>query len=268
MWWVVVDFIAVWTESEDPAMYWRNMKRRADPELKAFMDEALQKFPFKAGDGRLHKIDTATEESLLRLVQSVPSKNAEKIKRILARWGAEKIQELRQELSPVDQKRAAYRKQGYPDDWIETRIAELLARNDLTETWKERGAQEEHYPVLTNVLTEGTFGLTVKSYKSYKKITLKANLQDNMTPTELAFSIISKTTAQQFHETRGSQGITELHRDVTEAGQVTGEARKVIEQATGQSIVSPQNAKDIRKLPEKKSKKQKQLSPPSQQTLL
>jgi len=270
-WFSVVDVIRSYTESSDPGRYWRNLKlqaKKSDQPFYLFIQEHIRMFPLKADDGRMRDTDTATEESLLRIIQSIPSKNAEVVKRALAYLGKQKIEELRQELSPVDQKRAEYRKQGYPDDWIETRIAELLARNELTDTWKERGAKDEHYPVLTNVLTEGTFGFMVRSYLSYKSLPAKANLQDNMTPEELAFSVIGKTTAQRLHTTRESQGFAELHRDVTEAGRVTGEARKLIEQTTGQSIVSPKNAKDLKQLPEKKRKKQKQLPPLSQQTLL
>lgn len=264
VWWVVVDFIRVWTESSDPANYWRLMKKRADPELKAFMDQALRKYPFKVGDGRMHNIDTATEESLLRLVQSIPSKNAEKVKRALAKWGAEKLQEIRQGPSPIEIEREKYRRLGYDDAWIEARIGELLARNEITEVWKMRGAGTGDYAVLTNTLTEEAFGLTVKSYKVYKNISPNANLQDNMTLQELGFSIISKATAMNFHDSRESQGTQDLLRDVTDAGRITGQARELLERETGQSVVSKQNAKDLKSLP----KKQKPLSLPEQKPLL
>ena len=129
-------------------------------------------------------------------------------------------------------------------------------------------ADEEHYALLTNILTEGTFGLTVKSYKVYKDISPNANLQNNMTPEELAFSVLSKSTAQRLHNGRDSQGVPELRRDVTEAGEVTGRARELIELATGQSIVSSQNAKDLKQFSSAKKKSQKQLSAPQQQNLL
>jgi hypothetical protein len=265
VWWVVVDFVRVWTDSADPANYWRLMKKRADPELKAFMQEALRKYPFKAGDGRMHNIDTATEESLLRLVQSIPSKNAERVKRALAHWGAEKLQELRQGPSPIEIEREKYRRQGYDAAWIDARIGELLARNEITETWKIRGAEEGDYAILTNTLTEGTFGLKVKAYKVYKHISPNTNLQDNMTLQELGFSIISKATAMNFHERRDSQGTPELLRDVTDAGQITGQARALLERETGQSVISSQNAKDLKQLPDKKRKRE---SLPEQKPLL
>lgn len=264
-WYAVVDFIRLWTESNDPARYWRNMKLRADPELKQFLKEHLRTFPLKAADHRMREIETANQESLLRIVQSVPSKNAEKVKLLLARWGTEKLEELQQEPSPIEIARAKYRKDGYDDTWIEARIGELLARNEITATWKERGADEVDYAVLTNTLTEMTFGLKVKSYKLYKRITSSTNLQDNMTLEELAFSILSKTTARTYHEDRDSQGYQELHRDVYDAGKVTGRARELIEQETGRPVVSSKNAKDLKQLPEKKPKR---LPPPEQGRLL
>src|SRR5260370_998627 len=153
-WYAVVDFIALWTESTDPARYWRIMKLRADPELKQFIKEHLRPFHFKAADNRMREFEAANQESLLRLVQSVPSKNAEKVKLLLAKWGSEKLEELQQEPSPLEVVRAKYRQDGYDEAWIEARIGELLARKQITDTWKERGAEETHYAIRTNTLTE------------------------------------------------------------------------------------------------------------------
>jgi DNA-damage-inducible protein D len=111
--------------------------------------------------------------------------------------------------------------------------------------------------MLTNILVERTFGLTIKSYKVYKEISQSANLPDNMTPEELAFNILSKTTAKTYHETRESYGINALHKDVIDAGDTMRAARELVEERTGVSIVSEKNAKDLRKLP---SKKRKELS--------
>ena len=265
-WYAVVDFISLWTDSNDPGRYWRNMKLRADPELKQFIQEHLQTFPLKAADRRMRDIETANQESLLRLVQSVPSKNAEKVKRLLAKWGSEKIDELQQGPAPIELVREKYRKDGYDEAWIEARIGELLARNEITATWKERGADAGDYAVLTNTLTEMTYGLKVKSYKLYKRISPNANLQDNMTLEELAFSILSKTTAKTYHEDRDSQGFQELHRDVHDAGAVTGRARELIERETGRPVVNKKNAKDLKQIPEKKSSKR--LPSAEQQPLL
>ena len=158
-----------------------------------------------------------------------------------------------------------YRRRGYDEHWIGARIDELLARNEITETWKVRGAGAGDHAVLTNVLTEGTFGIKVKSYKLYKNISPNANLQDNMTFLESGFSTISKATAMHFHENRDSEGTPELLRDVTDAGRITGRARELLEREIGQSVVSKLNAKDIRLL---SAEKQKRGALPQQQSLL
>lgn len=261
----IVDFIKIWTESTNAHDYWRKMKARADPELKKVIETRLKSFPMKADDNRRRQTETANRETLLRLVQSVPSKNAEKIRLWLAEVGNQRLEEIEQGQSEIEQLREIYRKKGYDEVWIEARIADLLARNEITTVWQERGAQDIHYPVLTNTLVERTFGFTIKSYKTYKGIAQSANLPDNMTPEELAFNILSKTTAKTYHETRESQGIEALHRDVVDAGDTTRAAREVIEQKTGVPIVSKKNAKDIRRLTSQKEKKR--ISPQSEKTL-
>jgi hypothetical protein len=243
----IVDFIALWTESLDPNEYWRKMKRRADPELKSVISSQIKAFSLKSPDKRMRRTECATRETLLRLVQSVPSKKAEEIRRWLAEVGNQRLEELEQQ-SAIEQLRESYRKKGYDEAWIETRITDLQARNEITTTWQERGAQQRDYPILTNVLVERTFGLSIKSYKIYKDIPQSAVLPDNMTPQELAFNTLSKTTAQTLHEQRNSQGFEELHRDAINAGDITSRARKMIEQETGVPIVSKKNAKDLRQI--------------------
>ena len=250
----VVDFIKIWTESEDSFGYWRQMKRRADLELQHVIDTQLVSFPMKAADGRRRQTETANRETLLRLVQSVPSKNAEKVRLWLAEVGNRRLEEIEQEPIALEQLRNEYRRKGYDDTWIEARIVDLLARNEITVTWKERGAEEIHYPVLTNILVERTFGLTIKSYKVYKSISPNTNLPDNMTVQELAVNALSKATAITFHEARDSQGIGELRRDAIDAGDTTRAARELIEQRTGVPIVSRKNAKDLRQIAPKKKK--------------
>lgn len=252
----VVDFIRIWTESPKPNDYWTTLKRRADPELKEVIKTRLISFPMRAADNRMRQTETANRETLLRLVQSVPSKNAEKVRLWLAEVGNQRLEEIEQGPSEIEQLRETYRRKGYDEGWIEARIADLLARNEITTMWQERGAQDVHYPLLTNVLVERTFGYTVKSYKVYKEIPQSANLPDNMTPEELAFNILSKATAKTYHETRDSHGINALHRDAIDAGDTTRAARELIEDRTGVPIVSKKNAKDLRQIAPRRKKKE------------
>lgn len=251
----VVDMIALFTGSPKPYDYWRVMKNRADPGLKEIIETRIVQFRLKAADNRLRLTDTTNRETILRLVQDLPSRHptdyVEDIKRWLAHLGEERIEEAEQRASEIDleQLRAQYTKKGYVPAWIEERLKNRIIRNELTFEWRERGAQETHFPLLTNELTERTFGLPVKAYKRFKLISERANLQDNMTPTELAFSSLASATAIEYHQRRDSYGIAEITHDVREAGEKTGEVRQFYEQSTGIPVVSEKNAQDFRLVP-------------------
>jgi hypothetical protein len=261
----VVDMIALFTGSSSPYDYWRKMKARADPGLRAVLDTQIVQFRLKAADNRFRLTDTANRETILRIVQDLPSKHptdyVESIKLWLAKLGEERLEEG--ELSPeedFEKLREDYLGKGYPAAWDEERLKYRIIRNELTFEWRERGAEDSDFPVLTNELTKRTFGLPVKAYKRVKLISERANLQDNMTPTELAFSSLASATAIEYHQRNDSQGLEEIGRDVREAGDKTGEVRKFYEKSTGISVVSSQNARDFKQV--KGGTAQQQALPP------
>lgn len=249
----VVDMIALFTGSPKPYDYWRMMKNRADPGLKEVIDTQIVQFRLKAADNRFRLTDTANRETILRLVQDLPSKHptdfVESIKQWLAQLGEERLEATEQAPEEeFERMRAEYLAKGYDPAWVEERLKNRVIRNELTFEWRERGADDIHFPVLTNELTERTFGLPVKAYKRFKLISERANLQDNMTPTELAFSSLASATAIEYHQRHDSEGIEEITQDVREAGDKTGEVRRFYEQSTGISVVSKQNAKDFKQV--------------------
>lgn len=249
----IVDMIALFTDSPKPHDYWRIMKNRADPGLKAVLDTQVVQFRLKAADNRFRLTETANRETILRLVQDLPSRHptdyVEAIKQWLAQVGEERLEESDQAPEEAFENiRADYLAKGYDPAWVEERLKNRVIRNELTFEWRERGADDLHFGVLTNELTERTFGLPVKAYKRFKLISERANLQDNMTPTELAFSSLASATAIEYHQRNDSQGIEEITKDVHEAGDKTGEVRRFYEQSTGIAVVSKQNAKDFRQV--------------------
>ncbi len=261
----VVDMIALFTGSPKPYDYWRMMKNRADPGLKAVIDTQIVQFRLKAADNRFRLTDTANRETILRIVQDLPSKHptdfVESIKQWLAQLGEERLEEVEQAPEEeFEQLRANYLAKGYDPAWVEERLKNRVIRNELTFEWRERGADDIHFPVLTNELTARTFGLAAKAYKRFKLISERANLQDNMSPTELAFSSLASATAIEYHQRNDSQGIEEITQDVREAGDKTGEVRRFYEEATGITVVSKQNAKDFKQV--KGPKKQSKALPP------
>lgn len=245
----IVDVIAILTDSRSPRQYWSTLKARAKAEG---LDEALvqiEQLRIQSQDNRFRLTDTANRQTLLRIIQSIPSPRAEPFRLWLAQVGEERIEEIENPEVALDRVRAIYRAKGYDNEWIEARIRGDLVRNELTDEWRERGAKEgAEFAILTNVLTEGTFNLTVQAYKTYKLLPAHVNLRDHMTPLELALTSLSEATAITLHRSRDSQGFPELRRDATDAGKTAGKARKVIEEDIGQSAISSKNYRHLKKV--------------------
>lgn len=235
----VVDVVVYLTEKRPG--YWYNLKK--DLIQHEGLDEALiEQVRMPGRDGRLRPADMMNEQNILRLLQSIPSPKVEPFRMWLARVGQERLEEIEHPEKALDRYRAKYRAEGRPEEWIEERLKSDLIRNELTDEWRERGAKEDiHFAILTNELSEGTFELTVKAYKEYKQLPAKANVRDHMTNIELALTSLSEATSIEFHRDRNSQGFGELRRDAKDAGRVAGQARKVVEEALGRSVVSPEN---------------------------
>jgi DNA-damage-inducible protein D len=245
----IIDVIAALTDSANSRAYWGKLKERAKSEG---FDEALariEQLKLKSPDGRFRLTDTANRETLLRIIQSVPSPRAEPFRLWLARVGEERFEEIEHPEAAIERVRATYRAKGYDEAWIDARIRNDLIRNELTDEWKDRGAKEgQEFAILTNELSKGTFGMTVAVYKDYKLLPARTNLRDHMTPIELALTSLSEATAITFHRERDSQGFPELKRDTTDAGKATGDARRALEKNMGRSVVSQENHLETRKV--------------------
>lgn len=238
----VVDVIKILTDSTNPAVYWRVMKKRAGSEGFEETLKQLETVRLKAADGKLRDTEVANRQTLLRLVQSIPSSKAEPFRLWLAEAGEEKLQQVEDRANDEKRLRAEYRAKGYDEKWIDQRIESDTNRNRLTDEWTYRGAKDgREFAILTNVINEGTFDLTVAEHKSFKTLPKNANLRDHMTRVELALISLGEATAEELHEQHDSQGFDELHRDAKAAGRVGGGARKLVEQETGESAVSSKN---------------------------
>ena len=76
----VVDIIAILTGSEDPNDYWYRLKKRLDTEEQSELSTNCRRLKLIAKDGRLRPTDCANRETIFRLIQSIPSPNAEPFK--------------------------------------------------------------------------------------------------------------------------------------------------------------------------------------------
>ena len=89
----IVDVIGVLSESENPNNYWKVLKNRLKKEGSELVTNCNQ-LKMQSKDGKYYKTDVADTEQLFRLIQSVPSPNAEPFKVWLAKVGRERIDEI------------------------------------------------------------------------------------------------------------------------------------------------------------------------------
>lgn len=239
----IVDIIEFLTESTDPGSYWHTMKRRLLQEENAKEAlEQIEQLKIKGHDGRFRPTDTANQQTILRLIQSIPSPRAEPLKLWLAKVGNERLEEIEHPEQALERVKQNYRAKGYDDAWIEARIENDLTRNRLTDEWKFRGAKEgQEFAILTNTIHEGTFEITIQHHKKHKVLPTRANLRDHMTPLELILTSLSEATAVTLHQDRESQGFSELKEDADDASKAGKEAREAIEKQIGRSVISSQN---------------------------
>ncbi len=250
----IVDIVGFLTDSKDANSYWRTLKRRIiDSEGAQETIDQIQQLKLKSADGRFRLTDTASREIILRLIQSIPSPKAEPFKLWLAQVGEERFEEIEHPEQAIEKFRQRLRAQGHDENWIEERIRNDLTRNALTDEWKDRGAKEgNEFAILTSTIHEGTFEISIQHHRKHKLLPARANLRDHMTHLELALTSLSEATAITLHQTRDSQGFTELKADATEAGEFGKETRQRLEERIGQPVVSPQNYLDKTKSQQKK----------------
>ena len=248
-WFSILDIIGILTDSPQPKTYWTKMKER---------DTALfQLFPFweqlkmPAEDGKMRETDSANTEGILRIIQSIPSPKAEPLKRWLAKVGYERMQEIENPELATKRTRLLYKLKGYSEDWIEKRIRGIAIREELTDEWQKRGAENERdYEILTAEISKATFGVTPSEYKKIKGLK-RHNLRDHMDDFELILTMLSERTTTEIHRTKDSKGVSRLKDDARAGGQIAGTARKQIERKIGRSVVSKSNflkTKNIKKL--------------------
>jgi hypothetical protein len=180
----IVDVIALLTESPNPQVYWRVMKKR-------LLDEGNETvtncngLKMLAADGKMRMTDVADAEQLFRLIQSIPSPKAEPFKLWLAQVAAERLDEMQDPELSIDRALEQYLKLGYTESWINQRLKSIEIRKELTDEWKSRGLKEgQQFATLTDIITKAWAGKTTKEYKVFKGLK-KENLRDNMTNTEL-----------------------------------------------------------------------------------
>jgi len=237
----VVDVIAALTDSENPAVYWRVLKKRLKDEGADQTVTKCNAFKMPAADGKMRLTDMADTETMFRIIQSIPSPKAEPFKRWLARVGYERVQEIEDPELATKRTRALYKAKGYSDNWIEKRVRGIAIREELTDEWKKRDVKEDaEYAILTAEISKATFGLTPSQYKRLKGLK-RQNLRDHFNDLELIFNMLGEAATTEITRNRDARGFTENKQAAVEGGEVAGKARKDLESKTGKRVVSKQN---------------------------
>jgi len=239
----VVDVVGVLTESADARTYWKVLKHRLVKEGNESVTNCNQ-LKLVAADGKRYNTDVADLEGVLRIVQSIPSKKAEPIKRWLAQVGSERFYQLQDPERSIEQAVKDYRRLGYSENWINQRIKTIEIRKGLTDEWKRSGVESESdYAALTDLMSKVWSGMTTREYKHHKGLTSQ-NLRDNMTNMELLLNALAEQTATDLSKERDPKGIVETAHIAKDGAEVARNARADIEQRLGHSVISSEKAID------------------------
>ena len=158
----VIDIVGVVAESENPRKYWSVLKTRLKKEGNELATICSQ-LKLKSTDGKYYNTDVVDIEGMFRIIESIPSKNAEPIKQWLAKLGSERIDETFDPSIAVRRAIDLYRNKGYDEKWITERIKGIKNRKELTEVWKDNGIESNlEYAILTNDMYKEWSGMTDK----------------------------------------------------------------------------------------------------------
>ena len=242
----VVDVIAALTESQNPQVYWRVLKKR----LLADGNETVTNcngLKMTAADGKQRITDVADAEQLLRLIQSIPSPKAEPFKLWLARVGYERLEEIENPELAAKRMCELYKAKGYSDEWIAKRVRGIAIRDELTNEWQKRGVKEQReYAILTAEISRATFGMTPSEYKTFKSLAKPAdNLRDHMTDLELIFTMLGEASTTEIARNKDAQGYNENLDAAVEGGAVAGSARLDLEKKSGKRVSNKDNFKEL-----------------------
>ena len=236
----VVDIVRVLSESDNPRNYWKVLKYRLKKEGNESVTNCNQ-LKLKSSDGKYYNTDVVDIEGMFRIIESIPSKNAEPIKVWLAKLGSERIDEVFDPSLAAQRAIDIYRAKGYDEKWISKRLKGIQDRKELTDVWQENGITEgKVFAILTNEIYKEWSGMTAKEYKQYKGLR-KESLRDNMDNIEIILTDLSEETAKRLPEKHKPQGLEPNKEIARMGGHAARVAREDIERNLGESIVTKQN---------------------------
>ncbi len=236
----VIDIVGVLSESSNPRNYWKVLKHRLKKEGNESVTNCNQ-LKLKSKDGKYYNTDVVDIEGMFRIIESIPSKNAEPIKQWLAKLGGERIDEVFDPSIAAQRVIDTYRAKGYDEKWISKRLKGIQARKELTDVWYDNGIVDgREYAMLTNEIYKEWSGMKAKEYKQYKGLR-KESLRDNMDNIEIILTDLSEETAKRLAEKHKPKGLEQNKKVAKMGGHAAKVARDDIEKNLGESVVTKQN---------------------------
>ncbi len=239
----VVDVVSILIEKDyqTARKYWNKLSERLRNEGADETVTNCHQLKLKAADGKKYLTAVATAETMLRIVQSVPSPKAEPIKQWLARVGYERMKETADPALSIDRARENWQKLGHSEKWIQQRMMGQETRNKLTDYWKEHEiTKDEEYAILTNIIHQEWSGLSVKEHKQLKGLKSQ-NLRDHMSEAELIFTALAELSTRQVAENTNATGMKQNKEAAKVGGNISKRAKEDFEKRTGQKVVTDEN---------------------------
>ena len=238
----IIDVIEILTGSDRPRKYWSDLKLKLKKEGSE-LSEKIGQLKMVAPDGKMRMTDVADTEQLFRLIQSIPSPQAEPFKVWLAKVAAELLDEMQDPELSIDRALEQYLHLGYSENWINQRLKSIEIRKELTDEWKNRGLKEGvQFATLTDIITKAWAGKTTKEYKILKGLK-KENLRDNMTNTELILNMLAEASTKDISQAVNPETFEDSKKVAKQGGNVARVALKELETRTGKKVVTELNAK-------------------------
>lgn len=236
----VVDIIGALTDSEDPRNYWKVLKYRLNEEGSKVVTFCNQ-LKLLSSDGKYYETDCTNTEGAFRIIQSIPSPKAEPFKLWLAKVGYERVQEIENPELAQERMKSLYEQKGYSKEWIDKRLRGIAIRQELTDEWKQRDVKEnKEFAILTNEISQATFGKTIEEYKKFKSLN-KENLRDHMNDWELILTMVGEKATTDITKVKDSRGLNQCKDSAKEGGDIAKNTRKELEKKIGKSILTKDN---------------------------
>lgn len=240
----IIDVVAILTDSPRPRKYWNSLKTKIKREGSE-LSQKVGQLKLESPDGKKYLTDVADTETILRLIQSIPSPKAEPFKLWLAKVGYERIEETENPELAFDRAMKTYLQKGHSKEWINQRLKSIEVRKELTDEWQERGMKEElEYAILTDEITRAWADKSVRDYKKFKGLK-RENLRDNMTNLELVLNMLAEASTTEISKKKTPKGLESNKQVARLGGTAAKKARIEVEKQTGESVIISKNAKSL-----------------------